>query len=247
MQLGLGARFAASPVFLEISSLRFKMYRWFGIYVASLLAIVIGLSVWGCIGLTKHAIVALDAFGVASDGVTQTAAKLNGQRGTIAMADEDIGAVKSLVIHADLVARHEQQQLVTWDDRGTVLFNNLNGTVTDLRATLNATAGTSRQATTDLAIANDAIANLRDVLAESGSTVKDLHAILPDVAATAKTTAATMIHVESIAARGENIAGSVDKMAAHTEKQVDAPVTWKTRIAGIGMDLGKLGIWYLTK
>jgi hypothetical protein len=106
------------------------MYRWFAIYVASLMAAVVGLSVWGCIGLNHHAIVALDKlgdagvqFGRAGDAVTQVAAKVNGKHGTIAMADEDIGAAKSLIIHADLVARHEQQQLKTWDERGTELFS----------------------------------------------------------------------------------------------------------------------------
>lgn len=49
------------------------------------------------------------------------------KNGTIAEVDKTILGVKSLIVHTDLVARHEDQQLTTWDDRGTTLFANVNG------------------------------------------------------------------------------------------------------------------------
>jgi hypothetical protein len=173
-----------------------------GVTVAALL----GLSVWGCIGLTNHIIMAVDKFGDAGAGIAQTTAKLNGPHGTIAMMDEDAGAAKSLIIHADLAARHEQQQLTTWDTRGAVLFSNLNGGVTDLRTTINAATGTANAATATLGEGQRTLAAARPVLDEAAATVKDVHAVVPEVARTAKGTADTMENTAGITKDGRMVA-----------------------------------------
>ncbi len=126
------------------------MRRAVTIYALTVMTALLGLAAWGCCGLARHIIVAVDRLGDAGAGLAETAAKLNGPHGTIAMADEDAGAAKSLIVHGDLVARHEQQQLTAWDERGTVLFANLNGGVSDLRTTITAAAGTARAATATL-------------------------------------------------------------------------------------------------
>jgi hypothetical protein len=72
------------------------------------------------------------------------------KNGTIAEVDKLVLGSKSLVVHADLVARHEQQQLTTWDAHGETLFNNVNGVVSDVR-------GTVKQSTLTLAEAQTAI------------------------------------------------------------------------------------------
>lgn len=174
----------------------------------TILAALLGLSVWGCFGLAHHIIVAVDEFGAASTslaaagaGIAQTTAKLNGPHGTIAMADEDVGAAKSLIIHADLAARHEQQQLTTWDERGTVLFSNLNSGVTDLRATINAAAGTANAATATLGEGQRTLAAFQPLLGHSDATVADFDALLKD-----KAIHRTFDHVESITASGDKIA-----------------------------------------
>lgn len=97
------------------------MRRFAAVYLLSLLTALCGLAAWGCFGLCGHAIAAVDKLGDAGAGLAQTAGKLNGKHGTIAMLDEDVGAGKSLIVHADLVARHEQQQLTVWDARGSEL------------------------------------------------------------------------------------------------------------------------------
>jgi hypothetical protein len=78
------------------------------------------------------------------------------KNGTIAELDKSILGVKSLIVHADLVARHEQQQLSTWDDRGTTLFTNVNGGISDMRATV-------KQSTLTLAEAQKAIVSVETV------------------------------------------------------------------------------------
>jgi len=72
------------------------------------------------------------------------------KNGTVAEVDKLILGLKSLTVHADLVARHEQQQLTTWDDHGEKLFNNVNSVVSDVR-------GTVKQSTLTLAEAQTAI------------------------------------------------------------------------------------------
>jgi hypothetical protein len=171
------------------------------VLIAVVIAALLGLSVWGCLGLTHHIIVAVDKFGDAGSGLSETTAKLNGPHGTITMMDEDVGAAKSLIIHADLAARHEQQQLTTWDARGATLFSNLDGGVTDLRTTVNAAAQTANAATATLSEGQRTLAALQPVLGQSSATVADFDALLKDQAIHR-----TFDHVESITASGDRIA-----------------------------------------
>lgn len=184
---------------------------------------LLGLTVWGACGLTKHIIVAVDKLGDAGAGLAQTTARLNGPHGTITMADEDVGAAKSLIVHADLVARHEQQQLSVLDQRGTDLYHNLNGALTDLRGTIHAATGsvtaateTANAATRALGEGQRSIAAAQPVLGEVEAAVKAFRDMTPDIdravkgsADTAEQTAATM--------------GDVHKVADHFEKEIDDP------------------------
>jgi hypothetical protein len=88
--------------------------------------------------------------GAAADGINATTARLNGPHGTLTMLDDDIGAAKSLIVHADLVARHEQQQLGKLDSQEDTLFADLHGMAA-------AGTGAALQATVDLQTANDTI------------------------------------------------------------------------------------------
>ena len=78
------------------------------------------------------------------------------KNGTIAEVDKTILGVKSLIVHTDLVSRHEDQQLTTWDDRGTTLFANVNGGISDARATV-------KQSTLALSEVQKAIAEVETV------------------------------------------------------------------------------------
>ena len=199
------------------------MPRWLKITWVCTATALLGLAVWGCCGLTAHIIIAVDRLGDAGAGLAQTAAKLNGKHGTIAMLNEDVGASKSLIIHADLVARHEQQSLSTWDQRGSDLFNNVNGAVTDLRGTFNATAGTATAATELIAESADTVRILNDprkglpaTLDNANGVANDLRALTPELQRTATASANTMEHVNGIAADGQ-------KVATHYEQIIDNP------------------------
>lgn len=187
------------------------------ITVCLTVAALLGLAVWGCCGLTQHAIIALDHWSAAADklsdagaGLTQVAAHLNDpQKGTIKMLDEDVGATKSLIVHADLITRHEQQSLTTWDQDGAALFANLNGGVTDLRGTVNAATGTLHES-------QQVIAAMRPVVVNANGAVTDLRALTPEFERTATATANAAEHGNGIAADGQ-------KVADHYEQLIDNP------------------------
>jgi hypothetical protein len=151
------------------------------ITILSIPAALLALCVWGCFGIAHHIIVAVDRFGDAGAGLAQTAARLNGKHGTLAMLDEDIGAAKSAIVHVDLVARHEQQQLSTWDDRGTQLYTNINGGVTDLRSAINAGADTARAATDTARAATAALGEGKATISTANGLVGDLRLSVPQL------------------------------------------------------------------
>jgi len=197
-------------------------------------AALLGLAVWGCFGLTHHAIVAIDKIGDAGvqlgragDTMTAAAARINGKHGTIAMLDEDLGATKSLIVHADLVARHEQQQLSKWDARGAELYANVNGSVTDLRSTITKAGATEDAATrfvdTLRAAAADKTNGLGAVLANVNGGVADVRSMAGDGRRITKATAGAMEHVEAITADGH-------KVADHYEKAIDTKSPWYMRV-----------------
>jgi|SRR5581483_1298805 len=184
-------------------------------------AVIIGtalaaLAVWGCFGLTEHAIVAVDRFGEAGAGLAQTAARLNGKHGTISMLDEDAGAVKSLIVHGDLVARHEEQSLKIWDTRGTELFNNLDGGITDIRGTIRAATGTANAATAAIGEASKTIQAVRPILGDSDAAVNEIRKLTPDIARGVKSAADTTEHAAGAM-------GDVHKVADHFEQEIDNP------------------------
>jgi hypothetical protein len=177
--------------------------------IVMIAAAVIGITVYGCCGLTRHAIVAIDKWGDAGvqlgragDAATQVAAKVNGENGTIAMLNEDIGAAKSMLIHADLVARHEQQQLSTWDKRGAELCANVNGAVSDLRTTVQKAGDTEDAASKFVEVLRLAAADkdngLGAVLANVNGGMGDVRSMASDGRRITKATAGTMEHVEGI-------------------------------------------------
>ena len=139
--------------------------------------IVLGLAVWGCWGAWHH-------FIVAADGITSTLAKVSGENGTIAMADEDIGAMKSLIVHADLVARHEQQQLSTYDAYGVQLFSDFHTLAGKSGTAIDAVAGTANAATGTLGAATG-------TLAEGQRTIKAVQPLLSQLTANGASLQAT--------------------------------------------------------
>lgn len=190
------------------------------------------------------------SWGDAGEGFAQIAQHLNDpKKGTIMMLDQDVGAAKSLIIHADLVARHEQQQLNTWDDRGALLFDNANGAITDLRGVLTSGKGTLDEATATLKIVNDPKRGLRVLLMNANGTISDLGELTPEVQRALKGIADTS---EQTAGIGTHLNATTGDLQ-HALHPILNPDPCTTRGCKIKRDLAKLkvagptaeGIYYL--
>ncbi len=166
------------------------MARWLKIAIGTTATALLGVAVWGCCGVARHIIIAVDHLGDAGTALAQTAARLNDpHNGTLKMIDEDVGATKSLIVHADLVARHEQQQLDIWDQRGDILFANANGAVSDLRTTLNAATGTLNESTQTMRGAGPALADLDSLIRSFDAAAPDMQRAMKGIASTSAQTA----------------------------------------------------------
>jgi len=108
-----------------------------GIFLLALVAMATWATwEWGGVGQRSKAIVS-----EAAPVVQKMDTTISKADETIVLADKLINESRSLVVHTDLVARHEQQQMSTWDGHGQVLFDNLNGGVVDLRSTIQTATG----------------------------------------------------------------------------------------------------------
>ena len=119
-------------------------------------------------------------------------------------------------MHADLITRHEQQSLDTWDRDGAALFANANGAITDLRGSAKAATGTLNAATGTLNASQQIIAAMAPIETNANGAITDLRALTPELQRTAAGTANTMEHVNGIAGDGQ-------KVADHYEQIIDNP------------------------
>lgn len=181
-------------------------------------------------GIAFLAILGWRAWSVSNE-LDATLAKINGPRGTIAMANEDVGALKSLIVHADLVARHEQQQLGTIDGYARNLDADLSGLAAHSNRTLdsldrvsvaltgaaNAASQTLHGASLTLSTMNDSIAATQPLIRDSDGLVKQYSLAAPAVVDTAR-------NVQSMTADGARItkdaADEADKLAHPAKKKL---------------------------
>lgn len=166
---------------------------------------VLALTVWGCFGITSHAIVALDRIGDAATSLTVATAKLNSRTGTLSMLNEDLGAAKSAIVHADLIARHEQQQLTTLDQQERTLFADLHETTRALHGSLDAATQAAQDASAAVKTMNDTIGKAQPLLEASTATVRHADALVSDPA------------TQGLPARIYTLAGHLDGTLGHVE------------------------------
>lgn len=146
--------------------------------------ILTGLAVWGLCGISKHLIITLDKYGDAGAQVRQTLQTVDqpcskGKPcGTLAKIDQSLNEVDTAVVHLDLVARHEQQQLVTYDRYTAELMTKVTGLADSLQRTSDALTGTATAAT--------------QTLNEGKATIARAQPLLDNLAATADASTATI-------------------------------------------------------
>jgi hypothetical protein len=224
-----------------------------GIGLVSLVTIL-ALGYYGCYALQEWGEVGATIIET-GDGIHETLDTINrpcGDHrpcGTLADAAKTLGTIRGSFGQVEVAARHENKQLTLLDAQERQLFVDLHGTAAQAQGTLSALTGTSKA--------------LTDTVAEGQRTIRAAQPLLSSLDATAKAStdavnslnirindphvATLMRHLDETSEHVAGVTANLDKMSGHIEHQVDAPPTWKSRIAGMGMDIAKIGIWFFTK
>jgi hypothetical protein len=161
--------------------------------IAHLLVLLAAVAVLGVVGWQGW--VRGQQFGAALAGLETAEAKLNASldkinqpgTGTLAEADKLSLAAKSVLVHVDIAAQHEDQNLTALDAQERTLFADAHGTMASLTGTADAATETLHSTTADLQTLNVSVAGLQPVEASASASFIDLDAFIkgPDVTGTA--------------------------------------------------------------
>lgn len=204
-----------------------KDWRIFGV-----VCVTLALSVWGGFGVTLHLIQAVDAVRDAALGAAQAEARISGPHGTLTMADEDLGAMKSVIVHADLVARHEQQSLTTFDARASQLYsrvlavaNQTDATLASAQDAVGRIGRTADAASSTLAAGTLTLQSFQPVVSHADASLTQFDALYPDISRFAASAAVT-------SEQAAQISTDTRKVADHVERAIDNPKKkpWYIRI-----------------
>lgn len=190
--------------------------------IYAVLLAALGLCGWGLSGLTRHAIIALDKWGNAAQGISETTAKLNGKYGTIAETDKLLMALKSTTVHADMVIAHEDRQLKSYDKVSQDILRDVDELARRGSETLAASTQAAQEATETIKTANRTIEAAQPLLEASTHTVNGVDLRIRDPKLDA-----ILTHVESTTGHIDGVSGNFEKVTTHFEQKIDAPAKGK--------------------
>jgi hypothetical protein len=199
-------------------------YAWF-----ILATVLSALCVWGGCGLSKHIIVAFDAWGAAAPDLKPTLDAINrpcggGQPcGTLATLNKTIVKAGDAVVTTQLVERSSAIQVKATMDALATIPEHVN---------LTADAGTSAfsQAAVDLTSLNTTIKATTPLLLSTTGAVDDVDAFIKTNSPIVNRFA---VNAETTSGNVAGITANMDKISAHLEKTVDAPQPlWRTLVPG---------------
>ena|ERR1700677_803993 len=166
--------------------------------------------------------------------------------GTLANINKTLNGIDSTVVHVDLVARHEQQQLGTIDGYAADLDRNLQSVAASLsgaanagRDTAQAATGTLKQAQVDLGTLNGTIAGLQPLEASltgtanaSTATINTFNGRLSDPHIDS-----LMDSFDSMSKSGVGIVSDGKTLSDYVTKQVTTPKTFMQKVEGYSGDV----------
>jgi hypothetical protein len=208
------------------------MHKW--ILTIALIA-ALGLAAWGCSGLTRHLIVAVDRWGDAAPG--GTLAKINGTLDAINAPCKDIqgdwvcGPLAQLAQtekNVGILASRSAQQVQQTGILVTAVANNLDSVGTAVRdtarhldKTADAGTGTLNAATATLGEGQHAIAAFQPLAAAYTQDGYDLDALLKD-----RSLRATLDNVAGMTTQGGAILVDFRQVADKGREDYLKPVKW---------------------
>ena len=207
------------------------MTRWFHLVITLTVIAAVGVTVWGCSGLTRHLIAAIDHANDAAVGLNATLARVNGKYGTLTEVDKLVMASKSVLVHTDLVVAHEDRQLARYDGYVGQMASDVHSTMETTRDTLKTTQGTVNALTVEAQTANESIAALKPLMEASTRTLNAANLTIGDLdnRIADPNIAATVANVQGITFQANRVA----KDAADVTDRLSKPQPlWKSMIPG---------------
>jgi hypothetical protein len=215
-------------------------------------AALLGLTVWGCFGISHHLIVAVDKWGNAAPDLKPTIAKVNQAldttnapcaikgsnqpcRGTLGLLNKTIKDTGDAIIETQLQERSTAPHITAAMDTLNNSAQKLGGTADNLSGTATALTGTANAATRTLTTATTTIAAFQPVLGHLDASSADLDAFLkgkmltktlPDIAVNLKITTGNVAEMTTDSATWYHKWLHPDKKKLTFVGGVDATTLW---------------------
>lgn len=204
------------------------MNKWIANALGIAAIAVLGVAVWGGIGLTRHVIVAFDAWGAAAPNLQPTLDAISGPRGTLWQANKAIVKVGDAIVTTQLQERAITPHTIAAVDSLATIGPHANSVLDSSKLTLDAATGTLHSASETLAEGKRTIAAAQPVLEAFTQDATDLDALLKDHAIHD-----TLDNTATITGNMAGVSHNLDLISGHLEKTLDAPVPfWRQLIPG---------------
>ena len=112
------------------------------------------------------------------DSVTAVTKRISGQDGTLAELDKSILAAKSVLVHIDLVAAHEDRQIPRYDAYAQQTVSDIHGMTQAFTGTANAATETAHSASSTFQAASDALKPVPALLASGTDAENSFNVLL---------------------------------------------------------------------
>ena len=217
------------------------------IFAAALAVTVLSLAAWGCFGLTRHLIVAVDRWGTGApspgkiDAIADALTRPCGSGhpcGTLANLDKGITKIGDAIVTTQLEERAAAPHVIEAMDTFNVAAAKLGGSADALTGTAHAGTATLDAATANLDALGDPAKGLPAMVASYTAAGDNLNAILRQ-----KAIAEILANVDSMTGSGAEILADGKKVTDKATADYLAPQPWwkkAGRYASDAFDYGAL-------
>ena len=191
------------------------------IAIAIASAALLGLAVWGCFGLNRHLIVALDKWGNAAPDLKPTLEAISGPRGTLHEVNKAAVKIGDAIVQTQLVERATTPHVTTAMDQFGAAAVHLSGTADALSKTASAGAQTLNALTVDEIALKQPIESANYVILKAGNSVDDFDALLKR-----KAIGDVLDNLAGATGQGNAILGDFRQVADKARADYLKPVPW---------------------
>ena len=220
------------------------------------------LSVWGCVGLTRHIIVAVDRWGAAAPSSGKTDAVLDHLNrpckgasgpdacGTLAQINKTVITAGDAIVRTQLIESTAQPHIISAMDEFSQTAKHLSSTADSLSLTARAATGTLDAATDTLEEGKRTIAAAQPLLGQLTANGASLQTTTDTLNDTLKRKAVgeMLDNLAGITGHTNTITGDAQRVSDDLTRRYFAPEPWYKKVgpfAEFGVKAGNkaLGLW----